>query len=110
MRTIDIHVLISEEAYIRLQSGKSIAGLMKKDLATDVNTFTDWKKKKKSRKSFKETKIGDVDYGFVTKTDMHIMRHERFPLSLGLSGIQSAMSRDNKQSLGIVYDELNDNL
>lgn len=101
------YIEISEEVYNRLVNGESVEGTMKMTSKTRGINFNGWKRK--APKRFKERKIGDVDYGFLTKTEKHITRHERFPLSLGLNGIQSAMSRDNKQSLGIVYDEITNN-
>jgi len=98
----NIIVEVSEEAYTRLMNGKSVPGLLKKAAASDAISFDDWKQS--ARKRFKERKTGELDFGYVTETAKHVNVYGKYPKSLGLNGIQSAMSRDNKQALGIVAD------
>ncbi len=101
------YIEISEEVLKRLENGESVEGRLWMEKNPRGINFSGWNRK--APKRYKERKIGDLDYGFLTKTEKHITRHEKFPLSLGMDGIQSAMNRDNKQSQGIVYDTFNIN-
>ena len=96
------YIEITAEVYNRLENGESVEGSLKMTLKPRSINFKGWRRT--APKHYKERKIGNVDYGYLTETERHITRKERFPKSLGLTGIQSAMSRDNKQSLGIVAD------
>ena len=98
------YIEISEEVLKRLENGESVEGRLWMGKTPRGINFIGWNRK--APKQYKERKLGDVDYGYLTETEKHITRKERFPKSLGLNGIQSAMNRDNKQSLGIVYDTI----
>ena len=64
---ININVEISEEAYIRLMSGKSVPGQMKKALATGVITFDDWKHKTKKQRA-KDKLVHQLETGWVKES------------------------------------------
>lgn len=98
-----IFVIDAIKLIMRLKAGERIEGVLFFDKEAQVVTFKAWNRT--APKHRKERKIADLDYGWIGLTDKHITRREKFPLSMGLGAVMSAMERDNNQSKQAVVDE-----
>ena len=52
-----------------------------------------------------EGKTGDTDYGSTWKSDRHLLWREKYPLSMGLDRILTAMEADKNQAQQSVVDD-----
>ncbi len=86
-----------------LLSGKSVEGRLFYDKKTHVLTFQPWERKKPKSTSYR--KINDLDGGWLGESDLHIVRHEKFPKSLGLKNILRLLRRDNQQTEEALVDK-----
>ncbi len=79
-----------------LLRGEKYEGVLYWDKDARSITFKAWNRK--APKYQKHKKICDLDGGWLGETDIHIVRHEKFPKSLGTKTIISLMDRDHQQS------------
>ena len=91
-----IFVVNAIELIARLLAGESIEGKLYIDKDTQVLTFKAWNRK--APKNTKYRKTGDTDYGGLWKSDRHLLWREKFPLSMGLDRILTAMEADKNQA------------
>ena len=101
---ININVEISEEAYIRLMSGKSVPGQMKKALTTGVITFDDWKHKTKKQRS-KDKLVHQLETGWVKESPEKYKVFLSIYKKLGLSRILSIIDRETKEAKTSLFDK-----
>jgi len=81
---------------VRLMKGESIEGRLFYDKENKRITFQPWYRK--SPKNKKQHKLCDLDGGWLGESDLHIVRHEKFPKSLGLKKIIDLFRRDEEQT------------
>ena len=98
-----IFIVNAIELIARLLAGESIEGKLYIDKDTHVLTFKAWNRK--SPKHVKYYKLGETDYGSVRKSDKHLEVREKYPLSLGLDGVLTAMERDKNQAQKMVVTD-----
>ena len=91
-----IFVVNAIELIARLLAGESIEGKLYIDKDTHVLTFKAWNRK--APKYTKYRKTGDTDYGGLWKSDRHLLWREKYPLSMGLDRILTAMEADKNQA------------
>ncbi len=87
---------------VLLLSGKSVEGRLYIDKQTHVLTFKAWERK--APKNPPHRKICELDGGWLGESDLHIVRHEKFPKSLGLMSILRLIRRDNLQTEEALVD------
>ncbi len=86
-----------------LLSGKSVEGRLYIDKETKLLTFKAWERKTPKHTLYR--KINDLDGGWLGESDLHIVRHEKFPKSLGLKNILKLIRRDNQQTEEALEDK-----
>ena len=91
-----IFIVNAIELIARLLAGESIEGKLYIDKDTQVLTFKAWNRK--APKYTKYRKTGDTDYGSTWKSDKHLLWREKYPLSMGLDRILTAMEADKNQA------------
>ena len=101
---ININIDISEEAYIRLMSGKSVPGQMKKALATGVITFDDWKHKTKKQRA-KDKLVHQLEMGWVKESPEKYKVFMSIYKKLGLPRILSIIDREMKEAKTSLFDK-----
>ena len=79
-----------------LLRGESFEGRLFIDKDTHVLTLKLWNRT--APKSPKYRKTGDTDYGGLWKSDSHLLWREKYPLSMGLDRILTAMEADKNQA------------
>ena len=79
-----------------LLRGESFEGRLYIDKETHVLTLKLWNRT--APKSPKYRKTGDTDYGTMWKSDKHLLWREKYPLSMGLDRILTAMEADKNQA------------
>ncbi len=94
--------------YSKIKNGESVEGRLFKDKNHNCLTFQPWYRK--APRHSKQHKLCDLDGGFLGETELHIVRHERFPKSLGLQRIIDLFRRDEEQTKeALVNKEIIDN-
>ena len=91
-----IFVVNAIELIARLLAGESFEGKLYIDKDTQVLTFKAWNRKAPKYTRYRKT--GDTDYGGLWKSDRHLLWREKFPLSMGLDRILTAMEADKNQA------------
>ena len=91
-----IFIVNAIELIVRLLAGESIEGKLYIDKDTHVLTFKAWNRT--APKHAKYRKTGDTDYGAIWKSDRHLLWREKYPLSMGLDRILTAMEADKNQA------------
>ncbi len=91
-----IFVIDLVEIIGRILKGESIEGRLYFDKENSRLTFQPWYRK--GGKRTKQRKLCDLDAGYLAETDKHIVRHERFPLSIGMKGMLQLLKRDQEQT------------
>ena len=91
-----IFIVNAIELIVRLMAGESIEGKLYIDKDTHVLTFKAWNRT--APKNPKYRKTGDTDYGSMWKSDKHLLWREKYPLSMGLDRILTAMEADKNQA------------
>jgi len=86
----------------KLLRGESVEGRMYYDQAQKRIVFQPWYRK--APKHAPQKKVCDLDSGYLAETDKHIVRHEKFPLSVGLKGIMRLLKRDQEQTVDALTD------
>ncbi len=90
------------EIIVRLLRGESIEGRLYFDKGKKRLTFQPWYRK--TPRNSTQKKICDLDGGYLAETDKHIVRHEKFPISLGVKGIMGLLRRDQEQTVDALTD------
>jgi hypothetical protein len=97
-----IYIVNALEVIAGLLRGKKFEGVLFLDKETRVLTFKAWNRR--APKQRKSRKLCDLDSGWLGETNRHIVRHERFAKSLGLTQILRQMDNDNRQSKELLVD------
>ena len=97
------YIEIPEEILVALAEGKYVEGSLHRDKDTHVLTFKAWNRT--APKHAKYRKTGDTDYGAIWKSDRHLLWREKFPLSMGLDRILTAMEADKNQAQNTVVTD-----
>ena len=79
-----------------LLRGESFEGRLYIDKETHVLTLKLWNRTAPKHAHYHTT--GDTDYGSMWKSDRHLLWHEKYPLSMGLDRILTAMEADKNQA------------
>ena len=88
---------------VGLLRGESFEGRLFIDQETHVLTLKLWNRK--APKYTKYRKTGDTDYGSMWRSDRHLLWREKYPLSMGLDRILTAMEADkNRAQKNVVTD------
>ncbi len=87
---------------VRLLKGESIEGRLFLDKENKRLTFQPWYRKAPKHPQYK--KLCDLDAGYLAETDKHIVRHEKFPLSVGMEGMLQLLKRDEEQTVNALKD------
>ncbi len=91
-----IFIIDFVEITVKLLRGESIEGRMYFDKEKRRLTFKPWYRK--APKHAKQKKWCDLDGGWLGESELHIVRHEKFPKSLGLKRIIDLFRRDEEQT------------
>ena len=86
-----------------LLRGESFEGRLFIDKETHVLTLKLWKRT--APKYYNYNKVADTDYGSMWKSEKHLLWREKYPLSLGLDGVLTAMERDKNQAQKMVVTD-----
>ena len=79
-----------------LLRGESFEGRLYIDKETHVLTLKLWNRTAPKHANYRKT--GDTDYGTMWKSDKHLLWREKYPLSMGLDRILTAMEADKNQA------------
>ena len=91
-----IFIINALEIVAGLLRGEKFEGVLFWDKETRCITFKAWNRT--APKHAKYRKTGDTDYGAIWKSDRHLLWREKFPLSMGLDRILTAMEADKNQA------------
>ncbi len=86
-----------------LLRGESFEGRLYIDQQTHVLTLKLWNRKVPKNVSYR--KVRDTDYGTLWKSDKHLLWREKYPLSMGIGHMLTAMERDKDQAKQTLVDE-----
>lgn len=86
-----------------LLRGESFEGRLFVDKDTHVLTLKLWKRK--APKNTNYSKVSDTDYGSLWKSEKHLLWREKYPLSMGMGSMLSAMEADKNQAKQAIVDE-----
>jgi len=86
-----------------LLRGESFEGRLFIDKDTHVLTLKLWKRK--APKYYNYNKVTDTDYGSMWKSEKHLLWREKYPLSMGMGPMLSAMEADKNQAKQAIVDE-----
>ncbi len=98
-----IFIINFVELVKKLLRGESVEGRLYFDRENNRLTFLPWNRKAPKKRKYQ--KISDLDGGWLGESDLHIVRYEKFPKSLGLRCIMDLFRRDEKQTLEALVDK-----
>ena len=87
----------------RLLRGESFEGRLYIDKDTQVLTLKLWNRRAPKHPKYRKT--GETDYGGLWESDRHLMWQEKYPLSMGLDRMLTAMEADKNQAQKNLVDE-----
>ena len=90
-----------------LLRGESFEGRLFIDQDTHVLTLKLWKRKAPKNSNY--SKVSDTDYGSLWKSEKHLLWREKYPLSMGMGSMLTAMEavrcvKDNLKTKDNVWE------